>query len=223
MVYSYSSIATYKQCPAKFNFAYIEKAEAPDLPPSPAMDRGSKVHDSVENYFKGTNEYLHPDIHANYGQFMMSLREDDAECIPEFKWGVTWEFKPCAYDAPNCMIHGFIDLLYVPKKEDEPLTNYEWKTGKKYIDQHRDQGLKYSIAMMCHYPERPGVESMTTYFDLSDYDKIYYPKTMMFEYRPALRSEIGRIADASSYPPMPSFKCKWCKYSRYNGGPCPVA
>jgi hypothetical protein len=149
---------------------------------------------------------------------MMGLRQEK-DVRPEWKWGITWEFKPCDYDAPECMLHGYIDCLVVPEP-GENLGLYEWKTGKKYPDQHRDQGLKYSIALMCHFPDHPGVDSMITYFDQTDYDKIWYPQTMMFEYKPALRREIGNVADATRFPTMPSFKCKWCQFSRDNGGPC---
>lgn len=223
MIQSYSSIATYKQCPAKYKFAYIDKVEVAPLPPSPQMERGSAVHDSVESYFKGGTEYLHPDIHRDYGQFMHSLREEHKDTKPEFKWGITWEYEACDYKDPRAMLHGYTDLLIVPEQEDKALLLYEWKTGNRYPEPHKEQAHIYSVAMMAHYPERPGVDAIITYFDKNDYDKIHYPSTMMFEYKPALRRTVGNIADATRFPPMPSFKCQWCKYSRHNGGPCPVA
>ena len=219
MVYSYSSVATFRQCPAKFNYAYNLKVKVDKQPPSPAMERGSRIHDSIEAYLLKTNEFMHPDIHANYGQWMMGIRESGAEVLPEFKWGITWEMKPCAYDDPACMIHGFVDLLVIPEDENANLDLYEWKTGGIYPE-HVTQIHKYSVAMMCHYPERPGVDAMVTYLDKQDYKAVHYPKTMMFEYKPMLRSEIGNIADATRFPTMPSFKCRWCQFSRDNGGPC---
>lgn len=219
MVYSYSSISTFKQCPAKFNYAYNLKVKMERQPPSPAMERGSKVHDSVEQYLLGASEFLHPDIHKNYGQWMMSVRSDYKKLLPEFKWGITWEMKPCDYDDPACMIHGFIDLLAIPHNDDANLDIFEWKTGGIYPE-HHGQIHKYSVAMMCYYEDRPGVDATLTYFDKQDYKKIHYPRTMMFEYKPMLRREIGSIADATRFPTMPSFKCKWCQFSRDNGGPC---
>jgi len=219
MKYSYSSIATFKQCPAKFKFAYLDRVKVERAPPSPAMERGSRVHDSIETYLNGGSEFLHPDIHKSYGQFMFGLRENEKDLRPEYKWGITWEYEPCDYDDEKCMLHGFVDLLTVPDK-DKNLGLYEWKTGKTYPAPHASQVHKYSVAMMCHFPDHPGVDAMITYLDQVDYKTIMYPRTMMFEYKPMLRIEIGAVSDATRFPTMPGFKCKWCQFSRDNGGPC---
>jgi hypothetical protein len=223
MVYSYSSLATFKQCPAKFKFAYIDKVEVPTEPPSPAMERGTKIHNSVEDYLLGKSEFLHPDIHKTYGQFMMSLRAEVGTLLPEWKWGVTWDFKPCSYDAPNCMIHGYMDAVVVPADESSHIALYEWKTGKKYLEDHASQAFTYATALMIHHPERPAVDAMITYFDQTDYHKIMYPQGMMLNYQHTLRREIDAIVFEKRWPTKPTFKCKWCKFSRYNGGPCLVA
>lgn len=224
MIQSYSSMATFQQCPAKYKFAYIDKVEVQELEPSPALERGSAIHDSIESYFKGGTEFLHPDIHKNYGQFMFGIRENNTDVRPEFKWAVTWEYEPCDYNDPRAMIHGYIDLLVLPEDKNQNIPLYEWKTGGIYKKQHHSQIYTYSVCMMAHFPEYPGVDAMVVYLDKVDYDKVYYPRDMMtYEYKPALRAEIGEIADAKKFPPMPGFKCKWCKFSRYNGGPCPVA
>lgn len=223
MIQSYSSMATFKQCPAKYKFAYIDRVEVQDLPPGPALTRGTAVHESVDDYILGKSEFLHPDIHAGYGQFMMGLRENNTDLRPEYKWGITWEFEKCDYKDPRAMLHGYIDLLIVPDDPEANLPLYEWKTGGKYIKDHLNQVHMYSVAMLAHFPERKEVDAIITWFDHKDFKQVTYPQSMMFEYRPALRAEVGTIADATRFPPMPSFKCQWCKFSRHNGGPCPVA
>jgi len=223
MKYSYSSLATFKQCPAKFKFAYIDKVEVESEPPSPAMERGTKIHNSVEDYLLGKSEFLHPDIHKDYGQWMFGLRQEPGELIPEWKWGITWEFKPCSYDAADCMLHGYTDLLVLPEDEKANVPLYEWKTGKKYLDDHMAQVNLYSMVTMIHHPERPGVDAMITYFDQNDYHKVYYPQGMMLNYMTGMRREVDKLVFETRYPTKPSFKCRWCKFSRDNGGPCPVA
>jgi len=214
-------MATYKQCPAKFKYHYIEKPDVADLPSSPNMERGTRIHDSVEAFFNRTNEMLHPDIHADYGQFLNSIREEGHTVIPEYKWGITWEFEKCDYDAPDVMVRGFVDLLVLPENKDEILI-YEWKTGKKYPE-HTAQAWLYGVAMMCHFPEYKQAQTYLTYFDQKDFVCVAYPRAMMFEYKPKLRREISMIADDEQYIPKPSFKCRWCKYSsRNNSGPCRV-
>lgn len=222
MKFSYSSIATYKQCPAKFNFAYIEKAEAPDLPPSPALERGTKIHDSIESYMNRTTEFMHPEIHEQWGQYMHGIREGGGTIIPELKWGITWDFQPCDYDYEMCMFRGFVDLLVVPDDTSLPLDQYEWKTGKKY-DTHTDQTCKYATGMLLHYPEREIVDSMTVYIDGHPHTNIKYHRMMLNDYLHMLRRDIDTILTDKYMVTKPSFKCRWCKFSRqHNGGPCPV-
>ena len=222
MVFSYSSLATFKQCPQKFKFAYIDRVEVTQELASPAMERGTKIHNSVEDFLLGKSEFLHPDIHKNYGQFMTGLRQEPGKLLPEWKWGVTWDFKPCEYSAPNCMIHGYMDAVVLPEDEKANIPLYEWKTGKQYPE-HASQANKYATALMIHHPERPGVDAMITYFDQTDYKKIYYPEGMMNNYTHMMRREIDEVVFEKRFPTKPSFKCRWCKFSRDNGGPCLVA
>ena len=222
MIFSYSSLATFKQCPAKFKFAYIEKAEAPDLPPSPALERGSAIHNSVEDYLLRKNEMLHPEIHKDWGQYLHGIREGGGQILPEFKWGINWEWKPCGYDDPLCMLHGFIDLLVIPEDPAAPLDIYEWKTGKRY-DEHPMQLNMYSCAMMVHHPDRESVDGMIVYFDGHPHWNIKYPQIMQQDYVSTIRRRINQVVDEKRFPAKPSFKCRWCKFSRINnGGPCSV-
>ena len=49
MLYSPSSILTYKQCPRKFYYQYVEKLPTKK---SFALVRGSIVHSVIEDFFK---------------------------------------------------------------------------------------------------------------------------------------------------------------------------
>lgn len=219
---SYSAIATFKQCPAKFKFAYLDDIQVAQEPPSPAMERGTKIHNSVEDYLLHKNEYLHPEIHKDYGQFMLSIRSGYAEIHPEFKWAIGWDFHPCEYDSPKAMVRGFIDNLGIPEDKSQPFSVYEWKTGGIYPE-HASQVCMYATSVMLHYPEATGVDAVITYFDKQDFNRISYPRTMLHEYRHQLQRSVTEIVHCRRWTPMPSFKCKWCSFSRHNGGPCHVA
>ena len=90
--YSYSRLATFKKCPAKFKYSYIDKVDMP-FEVSPAMERGTEIHNSLEAFMNGHTEQLHPDIHEHYGQFFFSLRANYT-CQPEAKWAFNWELEP---------------------------------------------------------------------------------------------------------------------------------
>ncbi len=217
--YSYSRLATFKKCPAKFKFAYIDKVDVPFIP-SPAMERGTAIHDSLEQFMQGHSDQLHADIHEHYGQFFFGLRETfHGKIFPEHKWGLSWECVPCAYDAPNVMIRGYMDLKFVP--EDDNVQVYEYKTGRVYPEHSHQQWL-YGVVALQEHPLVDGVDSTIIYLDQKQNKKIYYPQMMMPEYLPALMRDIKEVEEhpIDEFIPVPQFTCKWCQFSKDNGGPC---
>jgi hypothetical protein len=215
--YSYSRLATFKKCPAKFKFNYIDKVDAPFIP-SPAMERGTEIHNSLEMFVNGHSEMLHPDIHEHYGQFFFSIRET-ADCTPEHKWGLDWDMKPCAYDDPNCMIRGFMDLRFTVEGERPQV--FEYKTGKVYPE-HTHQMWLYGVATLLEMPDEEWVDVTAVYLDQKKNKKISYPQGMMNNYKFTLEREVKTIEDMplDGFIPNPSWACRWCQFSRANGGPC---
>lgn len=51
MIYSYSSISTFRQCPKKFSFQYLERLKVPSKE-SIEMYAGKKVHESLEQLYR---------------------------------------------------------------------------------------------------------------------------------------------------------------------------
>lgn len=215
MAYSFSRINTFRRCKAQYNFAYLEKIDIPFVP-SPAMERGTIVHNSVEDFIKGLTEHLHPDIHKHYGQFFFGLREN-YECMPEHRWALNWDWEVCGYDDEDCMVRGFMDLKLVPK--DENLQVYEFKTGKMYKD-HDSQKNLYGTAALIEHPEKEWVDVTGVYFDLKDSRKISYPRYMLKEYKGMWDRDIKEIEECENFIPEPQFGCRWCRFSKANGGPC---
>ena len=217
--YSYSRMATFRKCPQKFKFAYVDKLDIP-FEPSPQMLRGSAIHDSLEQFMNGTSEQLHPDIHGHYGQFFFSLREEHKATLePEAKWGINWDMLPCDYDDPDCMVRGYMDLRFAPPSDH--IQVYEYKTGKIYPE-HMAQMWLYGVATLVQNPLADGIDVTAVYLDQKKNKKIYYPQSMMFEYRPSLIKEIEAIENTKPEDmiPMPHFMCKYCQFSKGNGGPC---
>ncbi len=213
--YSYSRLSTFTQCPAKYNWSYVDKVDVERIS-SPAMERGTKIHNSLEAFVKRETEILHPDIHEHYGQFMFSIREN-YECFPESRWAFDWLLRPCAYDEPMCMIRGFMDLKFVP--ENDNVQVYEYKTGKIY-DEHAHQRWIYGVAALLEHPEKKGVDVTTVYLDQKKNVKTFYPSHMLREYKPMLIDEIREVDECEEFIPKPQFLCRWCNFSKQNGGPC---
>ncbi len=215
--YSYSRLATFAKCPAKFKFNYIDKVKV-EFIVSEAMERGSEIHNSLEAFMNGHSEHLHPDIHEHYGQFFFSLRET-YDCQPEYKWGIDMDMAPCGYDHPDVMVRGFMDLRFVPKEERVQV--FEYKTGKIYPE-HTHQQRLYGTATLIELPDQKGVDVTAVYLDQKQNKKIYYPASMLGEYTSMLKMEIETIENTplDEFIPKPQWACKWCQFSKQNRGPC---
>lgn len=225
--YSYSKIQTYKKCPAKFKFAYIDLLRMPKGE-SPAMARGSEIHKSIEQFIKKETDLLHPDIREAYTQYFFGLRES-YRCFPEAKFAlkggelhfdpkkyVTAAFEACEWDDPETVFRGFYDLKVV---WDGGLFIDEFKTGKPYPE-HMEQRLAYGTVALIQHPEVDHVEVRTVYLDKVNSVPVTYPQMMLIEYTGGLRRNIMECENDTVFAPQPSFMCRYCEYSRQNNGPC---
>lgn len=211
MAYSYSAISTYKKCPAKFNYAYNERL--PRGPAGPAAQRGLKLHQAVEDLLLGKCDTLPEEIVA-YEDFFKTLRDAGAE--PETKWGVTDDWQECGFDDAIAKLRGIIDVR-LPMESGVAL--YELKTGKFY-DEHFSQMNLYGTVELAK-GQLDEVEVVAVYLDQSTTKEVTYTKSMLGEYKASWNRTMEMIDTDRNWMTNPQFACKWCEYSKGNGGPCP--
>lgn len=207
---SYSAIATYKQCPAKFNFAYNLRLPKGDA--SEAMLRGSRLHESVEHLILGKRDDLPEEIET-YTDFFSELKALGAKA--ETPWGLDWGWQPCDFKDEHAMLRGFID---VELPLEEGVAVYELKTGKFYEEHHQQMNL-YATAKLIE-TSAPEVEVINIYLDQQDMKTITYQHHMLKEYKNMWDRRINQIKDDTVWMKCPSFRCRWCDYSKAKGGPC---
>ena len=211
--YSYSSVATYKKCPRKYRYSYVDRLPR-SQEVSPAMQRGTDRHNNVEQFMLRESEDLHDEL-LLYHAWMSQLRDCEV-VVPEWKFGITAECKPCEFDAEDCKVRGFVDLKI---QDDGALDLYEWKTGKKYPE-HRQQAMLYGLIAMLHHPEYATVNVTTVYFDQGKNVGAMYHRDMLDTYIALMKTDWERIEADEIFMPKPQFMCRYCDFSRHNGGPC---
>ena len=119
----------------------------------PAAQRGTDVHQSIDDFMLGKSEQLHPEIHAQQGLRMMHLR-DEAECSPELLWLLTRDFE-LTDDETEAWIKGYMDLH---AEYANAVDVHEWKTGRIY-DDHDDAEHRGPRIRRCLCGGVPGVLS----------------------------------------------------------------
>lgn len=224
---SYSQYASHKKCGFKFAADKVWRFEVKPQEFGPALIRGNEVHDSVENFFKGS-DLLHPDL-TKYKQWMWGLRSG-YDCYPEKKWAFkidreTDEWTAVEFDDPEASWRGVFDLLVVPKEasEGKAIQIKEWKTGRIY-DDHKWQRSLYEAAATEGYPDYASWDVVTVYFDQKK--EPLGGRTVAAanhaENKVAWRERMDLMDTPATYIPNPGSHCRWCPHSRFKGGKCSV-
>ena len=215
MPISYSRYGTHLKCGFKYDLTYIQKIKTTPQPPSPAMERGSLLHNSAEDYVLGKIPELHPELKP-YGQWLHSLREN-YDCKPELKWGITLDWQFTEFDDDQAMARGIWDLLI--KTPEPELSIKEYKTGKVY-QEHSEQRELYAMAGLVMFPEYDSAECETVYFDKVTSEAT----TVTREQLPALKEKweqrFHMMGLKESWIPNPNWTCRYCEHARDQGGIC---
>lgn len=146
VVWSYSSLSLYQQCPKKYYHLKVAKDVKEEL--SEAITFGNEIHKIAENYVAHGSPI--PEKYKHIEPGLQALRDMDGRKLCENKLGLTADFKPCGFFDKGVWWRGIADLIIL--QGDTALT-VDYKTGKssKYADLKQLEIL--SLAIFKHYPE----------------------------------------------------------------------
>ena len=209
---SYSGKSLFKECPKRWEDNYIRG----NRPPSgKAAERGTKLHDELETFFKGTPYPRDNTVLAPWRRFMEAL----TIYLPtaEGELAVTADWKPCSFDDPKAFYRGKADLFF---NLGGILHILDWKSGRKY-DTHEDQGKSYVAMSPEHDSYRTGFVYLDHPLEVLEFE---YTQTEREDHIAELIKEVNGIRTATEYPATPSDKaCQWCPLSWRKGGECKSA
>lgn len=210
---SYSGLSKYKECPRAWADVYINGNRTP---PSPAMERGTRIHEVLELYF---NTGMYPDHVkelAPWRATMDTLKSWGA--VAEQPLAVDRDWNAVSYDDPAAFFRGKTDLSY---QLAGSLYVVDFKTGRKYPS-HVNQGRAY-VALTT----APSESYIATFMYLDhppQTEKWHYTSAERDDIIAALRDDIDKVRSDSEYAPTPSpTACRWCTLSWRSGGDCHAA
>jgi hypothetical protein len=207
----FSKLDCYRSCPAKFKFQFMDKLPQGS---SPAMERGSKLHDDCEAYLRGWVSVLPTELEQWKDAF------DDLKalkCKTEESWGFDKDWNKLSdWFQPQTWLRAKSDAHFV---SDGVLTIIDFKSGK-YRVPSTEQVELYAICGSAIYPEVEDVVAAFWYLDtMQIYDK-RYTKAHLKELRKKYEGYFAPIFQDTTWKPSPSRECKWCSYSISKQGPC---
>lgn len=210
--WSYSTLKTYKQCPAKVGFNKIKGIKEPS---SPAMDRGTAIHLLAETFVKEKQKVLPEDL-LRFTDYFMALRVFK-KLVVEEEWAFTTTWEPCEWDSPNAWVRMKIDLQAFVSQKHMRLIDY--KTGKVYED-NRAQLSLYALGAFIRNPKLQVIEGELWYLDQGVMHQERFERYELEDMKAAWNAAAGRMMNDEFFAPRPGHHCKWCFYAKNKNGNC---
>lgn len=219
VVWSFSSLKTFQQCPKKYYHVKIAKDVVES--DTQATLYGRSVHSAAEEYVRdGTPlpkpyEYIKPYLDT------LSAIPGDKYC--ELELGLTENLEACEFHAPNVWWHGIADFVVV--NEDKGIAHsVDYKTSKsaRYADVAQ---LNYvAVGLFAKFPKIKRVKSALLFVVSNEFVKAEQTVEEVDKYMERARQDVARIKAALGnevWNPISGPLCRFCsvKQCEYNRSP----
>jgi hypothetical protein len=211
--WGFSKLDTFRACPAKFKYQYIDKVKADTS--SPAMERGGKIHESIEAYINGWTPHLHASAEGWKEAFDKLKLEGDFHGEEALGFDKQWNKLPDWFSKAT-WLRVKMDGYYV---KDDVMTVCDWKTGK-YRQPSQDQIELYAIAGLSIRPAVKKVVAEFWFIDSGDVFRREYTVDELILLRKKYEEESEQLYVETKWDPAPSVGCRYCPYSKTKSGPC---
>jgi hypothetical protein len=207
----FSKLESFRQCPAKFKYQFIDKMKTSG---SPAMERGSKMHENIESYLNGWVTDLIPAVES-WKEALDDLKAEDFKAEQALGFDKDWNLLPDWF-GKQTWLRVKMDASF---KTGTQGTAIDFKSGK-YRVPSTEQIELYGIALQAANPELENVTAEFWYLDTGEIYKREYTKAELLALRAKYEKYFAPIYAEELWKPTPSNNCRWCDFSRTKNGPC---
>ena len=218
IVWSFSSLKTFQQCPRKYYHNKILK----DIrePDTKATLYGKEMHLVAEEYIRDgkpippTFDYITPTMEA------LAAIPGEKHC--EVKLGLTRDLRACDFDAPDVWWHGIADLVII--NEEKGLAHsIDYKTSKNARYADVKQLDLVAAGIFAKFPKIKKIKSALVFVVSKEFVKADHVAERALEYVAKVTPDVERINTAirtDVWNPVQGPLCRFCfvKTCEYNGG-----
>lgn len=226
---SHSSMKTFKQCPKKYYYRYIERAKTKEWR---HLLLGNFCHTALELFHKkymksgaphGLNKIMKSAFQAakkEYDSLDNNTLLEAKEMLEDYLKMVKADGMPLVKEVErsfninlgnDVLIRGFIDRVDIASDKRYHIVDYKTTKNEKYLDQ--DQLLVYGIWLLEEYPEIDEFkgsyvllrhDSKYKSYDFNSYD-VEKMKKKILECATSINGE-------EIWPTIPTGLCRYCDY-----------
>jgi hypothetical protein len=216
IVWSFSSLKTFQQCPKKYYHTKIAKDVVE--PDTKATLYGKSAHTVAEEYIRdGTPippafEYMQATLNI--------LKAIPGEKLCEVKLGLTKNLESCDFNAPNVWWHGIADLVVI-NRETGIAHSVDYKTSKNARYADVKQLDLVACGLFAKFPKIRRVKSALLFVVSKEFVKADHHREMLLKYVEKPSQDVARIEaaiDNGVWNPVSGPLCKFCsvKQCEYN-------
>jgi len=216
IVWSFSSLKTFQQCPKKYYHTKIAK----DIvePDTKATLYGKTAHTVAEEYIRDGKPI--PPAFAYMKPMLDKLNSLEGDKLVEVKLGLTKDLEPCEFHAKNVWWHGIADLV-VLNEEKGLAHSVDYKTSKNARYADTKQLDLVAAGIFAKFPMITRVKSALLFVVSKEFVKAEHHAEMMPKYLEKPAQDVARIEaalDNGVWNPVQGPLCKFCsvKQCEYN-------
>lgn len=216
IVWSFSSLKTFQQCPKKYYHTKIAKDVVE--PDTQATLYGKSVHTAAEEYIRDGIPV--PPQYAYMQQTLDTLKAIDGEKHCEMKLGFTKDLKACEFHAPDVWWHGIADLVVINEKK-KLAYSVDYKTSKSARYADVKQLDLVATGIFAKFPQIERVKSALLFVVSKEFVKAEHHAAMVPKYVEKPAQDVARIEAALEngvWNPVQGPLCRFCsvKQCEYN-------
>lgn len=204
IVWSYSSLSLFQQCPKKYY--HLRIAKDVKEPETEHILYGKQLHEAAEFYIgKGTPlppqfGFIQPHLDR------LKALGDTHLC--EYKMGLTRDLSPCGFFDKDVWWRGVADLIVI---NGDMAYVIDYKTGKssRYADTKQIEIM--SLALFKHFPEVKRVKAGLLFVVANDFVRAEYDTSAPETYWVKWLNEVGALEAAyknNVWNAKPNFSCR---------------
>lgn len=208
--WSYSGLKQMATCPYS---VYLQRVEKHKAPPSPALTRGSEVHDMCEQYLKGTVLEV-PEEFKHWEDKLNELRDltTKGTCWPEKELAFNKDWEMTGWFADDCWCRFKADVIV--QEDETSFRIIDWKTGRAHGNEfsHAEQLKYYAVALGMAIPEAEFISASMYYLDqgTQTLDKTFTREELVY-FLPLVTERGLSLTERETWPATPSDSaCRWC-------------
>ena len=216
IVWSFSSLKTFQQCPKKYYHTKIAKGVVE--PDTQATLYGKTAHTVAEEYIRDDKPI--PPAFDYMQDTLDVLKQIEGEKLCEVKLGLTKDLETCEFSAPNVWWHGIADLVVI-NREKGLAYSADYKTSKSARYADVKQLDLVACGLFAKFPEIKRVKSALIFTVSKEFIQAEHHREMMPKYIEQPAKDVARIEAALEngvWNPSSGPLCKFCavKQCEYN-------